>query len=727
MNRLISLAVAAVLVAAVVCCCTTKWLPTPPNIPTPFSLFEDQPTPTPSPFITRVPLPQEAAETERLLEITDIPVRDLHDLAIRLRGVPADTPRTVNPEGAPDYPVGTRRLFNVSNVDTDEQFQIYARLEYKTDHVYMWVEEGVNFDRDALVAAADRFERETYPTNRAFFGSEWNPGVDNDPHLSILHARNLGDTVAGYYSSADEFVRAVREDSNEMEMFYINVENVTIGDEFYHGVLAHEFQHMIHWYNDRNEETWVNEGFSELAMLLNEYSTGGSDWAFAMQPDTQLNSWPEGPGTASANYGAAYLFTTYFLDRFGASATQALVNHQENGFRSVDAVLADLETGMTHVDLFGDWVIANILDNPDLDDGRYGYEQIDPPRPDIIATYRPRDYPVFERGNVHQYAADYIELQGEQPLLLRFRGSTQVGLLDTSAHSGRYMWWSNRGDDSDMTLTRRFDLSGVRSATLKYWVWYDLEEDWDYAYVEVSTDGGKTWKILTTPSGTDYNPNGNSFGWAYTGRSGGETAQWIFEQVSLDNYCGQEVLIRFEVITDDAVNRPGLAIDDVAIPEIGYASDFEADGGGWESGGFVRHANVLPQRWLIQMILFGPITARVQRLQVDEDQAGEWLIPLDAQTDRAIIVISAHAPVTTEPATYEYEITEGEAAPSTATAQYPRITLAIPKDNGYPKRVAQLPFLPLMPFLPLTVASPLTLGSRQYRPQYLEPLGRPPA
>ena len=116
-------------------------------------------------------------------------MRDLHDLAIRLRGLPADTPRTINAAGSPDYALGTRRLFHASNVDTDEQFDVYATLEYKTDHVYMWVEEGERFDLDELEAAADLFEERTYSTNRAFFGSEWSPGVDNDPHLSVLHAQ----------------------------------------------------------------------------------------------------------------------------------------------------------------------------------------------------------------------------------------------------------------------------------------------------------------------------------------------------------------------------------------------------------------------------------------------------------------------------------------------------------------------------------------------------------
>jgi hypothetical protein len=196
----------------------------------------------------------------------------------------------------------------------------------------------------------------------------------------------------------------------------------------------------------------------------------------------------------------------------------------------------------------------------------------------------------------------------------------------------------------------------VSEATLEFWTWYDIEEDWDYAYVQISTDGGQTWDILTTPSGTSTNPNGNSFGWAYTGSSGG-APEWIHEQVDISAYAGQEVLIRFEYITDDAVNRPGFVLDDVAIPEIGYSSDFEADQDGWEPEGFMRHANVLSQRWLVQLILFGPTTT-VQRLELDDDSMGEWTIPLDDSTNRATITITGLAPVTTEIASYRYEISE---------------------------------------------------------------------
>ena len=195
----------------------------------------------------------------------------------------------------PSYKVGDKAQFWISNSDTQEHNQVTAELRYVTDHVAMWVEQGVRMNQRDLEASAKRFEEKTYPTNREFFGSEWTPGVDNDVRLHILHARGLGDTVAGYYSSSDEYSRMVNEYSNEREMFYISADsgNAEPNSEFYDGTLAHEFQHMIHWANDRNEDSWVNEGMSELASYLNEFDPGGAEYAYAEQPDTQLTTWAD--------------------------------------------------------------------------------------------------------------------------------------------------------------------------------------------------------------------------------------------------------------------------------------------------------------------------------------------------------------------------------------------------------------------------------------------------
>ncbi len=628
-----------------------------------------------------VEVPPQALENLEAVQQSDVPPADLHELGIRFRGVDPNTPRVASTTN-PDYPVGTVRRFTVSDADADKTFEIEAELVYKTPHVYVWVEKGVEVDERRLKKAADLFETHTYPTDREFFGSEWTPGVDGDPHISILHARGLGDTVAGYFSSPDEYVKAVRPDSNEMEMFYINIENVTIGDDFYNGVLAHEFQHMIHWYNDRNEETWLNEGCSDLAMDLNNrrypghYDVGGSDYAYMLHPDTQLDSWPEGTaGNAAAHYGASYLFMAYFLDRFGEQATMDLVAQPENGMESVDLTLRDLDmpADYDHRALFADWVVANFVDAPDFGDGRYGYRSVDPSRARIDVSYDEGDFPPDgHTSSVHQYGVDYVEVEGDHPFTFRFQGDTLVKLMDTDAHSGDYLWWSNRADESDTRLSRIVDLRGASEARVDFWSWYYIEEDWDYAYVVVgTTDEGRIpddlsdpaihWQILDDPSlhCTTSNPNDNAYGCGFTGKSNG----WQHLEADLTPFVGQEIVLRFEMITDAAVNQPGFALDDITLTvdgQVRFSDDVESGEGEWIAEGFLRHSNILPEEWIVQAILLdGNRLVEVRPLLMADGTEGEWTIPLgENDVDRVVFTLSALAPVTTEPAHYTFWLEE---------------------------------------------------------------------
>ncbi|MBC8265151.1 MAG: immune inhibitor A [Anaerolineales bacterium] len=628
--------------------------------PTTLPITTSTPTPTPSPVATSTPA-ERFASTEEALAKTTVPERDLIALTARLKKVDQPIPLVVN-DTPPNYAVGDKDIFWVGNIDTTVNYSITATLSYLTPHLYLWVEEGVSFDQEALKRSAERFENHIYPTNRRLFGSEWTPGVDNDPHIHILQAGGLGATVLGYYLDTDEYSKLVNPYSNEREMFYINSDRLQPGTETYESVLAHEFQHMIHWAVDADEDAWVNEAFSELASHLNGYDVGGFDRVFSSNPDTQLTSWPDGPGQASANYGASFLFAAYFLERFGDQSVRRVVSHQANGAAGFEAILT--EHGLTFDDFFADWLMANYLDDAGIADGRYGYRDLTVGPANLDQTHR--DYPAQRSATVHQYGADYIELQGEGDLVLSFTGSTEVKLVPTHPHSGKYFWWSNRGDNSNMTLTRAFDLTGLSRATLKAWLWYDIEENWDYAYIEVSTDGGQTWDILEGQYTTDSNPNGNSFGQAYTGKSqasADEAPDWVEEEMDLTPYVGQEILLRFEYITDGAVNHVGLCVDDIAIPELGYSDDAdtstELSTGGdeqWIAEGWIRTDNTLPQRFLVQLIELGP-NVRVQRVELDDTQSGRLVVEgLGNEVERAVLVVSALAPVTTELASYEYSI-----------------------------------------------------------------------
>lgn len=627
--------------------------PTPDTSPSPTEIM--QPT---EPTATELTVMERAYETLLTLQQEIVPINDPIDLGERLGGI-SDIPETLPDLNAP-YDVGDTQDFWVTNVDSNRNFKVTTTLQYLGDHVYIWIENGVEYDPADLKALGDTFDQEIYPTNQEFFGEEWSPGVDDDPRIYIVYAGGLGYYLAGYYSSADEVHPDAHEFSNAHEMFLINSDNVFLWEEYIYGTLAHEFQHMIHWYTDMNEETWLNEGFSMLAEMINEFDPGNFDQNYVWSPDLQLTDWGAEVGSNGPHYGAALLFTTYFLDRFGEDATKALVANEYNGMESIDLVMNELNITdpqtnqvITAEDIFRDWAVANLLGDPNVGDGRYDYT-IYPDAPKAFPGNRFSTCPdETTDASVYQFGVDYLEFTCTGDYTLSFEGNTTTSILPVEPYSGDYFFWSNMGDHSNMSLEQTFDFTNTNAPIeMTYQTWFDLEEDYDYVFVSASTDG-QDWEILDTTSCTSANPSGNSYGCGLNGQSEG----WQEEQVDLDAYAGQVVTLRFDYVTDAAVNGVGMVIDDIRVDAINYFTDFETDQGGWENAGFVRIQNILPQEFVISIITKGEET-NVSNFILDENNTASLDISIGGDTDTIILVVSGSTPYTRQKAEYHIGIDE---------------------------------------------------------------------
>lgn len=581
-----------------------------------------------------------------------IPPRDRLELAERLRGV-TDIPAP--PDTPPDRQVGDQDEFRVSNSSEGYTRDITATLEVAGEHIYLWVENGANVSTRDLQELADFFDDEVYDQVRNLWGSEAQPGIDGDLRVHGLFAYQLGGSTAAYVSSDDSYPEAAVEGSNEREMFFFNLDALgTSFDVRSTGVIvAHEFQHMIRQNLQFNEETWMNEGLSTFT----EYYLNGTPDFFAYDflyaPQTQLNYWNEDNFLRGANYGAAQMFLIYFYDRYGLDAMQQLsADNAPRGLQSVDDVLRALgEPGVD--EFFADWVVANRTIGTNWDRGYTSIADLGTVAVDQ-ATYT--RYPVSVRGEVPQYAAHYFTLlpmEGVKAMEVSLAMPDSAPLIDADITGT--VAYSNRGDMTDTTLTRAFDLTGVTSATLDYRLWYHLEDLWDYGYVMVSEDEGATWDIIPTPHTTDENPYGTSYGEGYTGTSGGSTATWIDESISLDAYAGENILVRFEMITDDAVNQAGVAIDDVRIDALNYSEDFEGDAEGWDFQGWIRTDNRLPQSAWVQMIETVDGEVQVTRwLATDTEQS--WTFTPNPNAESLVLALTPLSPVTTIPMPYQLQV-----------------------------------------------------------------------
>lgn len=551
-----------------------------------------------------------------------------------------------------DAPLGARDTFWVGHIE--DAFPIWApitaTLVLTTPHAHFWLEEGLEADEEALTRSAQAFEERIYGTVRHLLGLE---GQDLFAHcpLAILNARVRG--ASGYYMSLNDLPRAANPYSNERPMIVINLSALAPGTSAYEATLAHELQHALLDLLDPNEQAWVTEGLSELAEEWSGYTQSSSARAYLARPNISPLNWAVEPASVEAHYGAAYLLLRYLGQRYGEGALSTLAHEPTDGLAGFETTLRRFDPDARFNAFFGDWLVANVLNIPLLEGGRYGYPGLGLAP---MACPRVEDYPFRAEGHLPPYGAACWELPlPDGGLAISFEGQPEARLVPAEVPSGRWMWWSNRGDQGHSALERDIDLRTARAATLSYKIWFEIEEGWDYAYLRASADGGKTWEALRTPAMREATANGYALGPGYTGASNG----WIAEEIALDRFAGQEIRLRFDYITDDAVHGAGLCLDDFRLEATGWEDDVEAGENGWRAEGFLRIENRLPQHYLLQAITLEGGTPHIERLNIEGQTYAKWrLAGAGPRQTSAYLLLAATTPLAGEPARYRVMIKE---------------------------------------------------------------------
>jgi hypothetical protein len=627
------------------------------------------------------------------------------------------------------YNVGDERSFwvsgNVANTPTGNQ-RITATLAAKSPHGYLWVQKEYYLAVDGsapeggFVTQGEAKEalldwEKIYGINREYFGHEPNPNepavnlppglpsdwrdADCDVRVSILNfpidtpGSSLG-YIAGYYSSEHEYPNGDGEHespfSNETEMFFMNSATLDVGDDTYAGVLAHEFFHMIQFSNDYNEATWVNEGMADIAAVVNGFGdiVEGHVTAYEEEPDNHLFHW----GSEVADYGQAFLFFDYLFNHYGDpevkdtdkleayGLAKLLTRTKADGPAGVartiaarsDALksrLAPYYSKASFGKVFKDYLVANYLDKPDAAQGQFGYANRDVK----VATAGTGD----SAGDttVHSYAGDYYEIAGGGTLnrmITRSRVTMIPATQGQPQPKGGFFSWSNRADEMITYLERKADLGKATAPTLRFKYWYQIEEDWDYAYVRVSTDRGNTYRFVNTSAcgGRATDPNGNNRAVLASGGITGDSDGWRTCSLDLTEFAGGPVLVRFEYDTDQAVTEPGFVVDNVKLTDgdktIWRTTKFEKRTRAFRFGGngLLRWLRIKPlakNRPLFQVInLSGAtgVTRRVLTRKKFEPRDGLLLLkrPLTLKGDKTVLIFSGTTPITTTPFGYSYEI-----------------------------------------------------------------------
>jgi len=198
------------------------------------------------------------------------------------------------------------------------------------------------------------------------------PDKDKNGKLFILlidvrdnYDASSSDTyIAGYFDPLDQ----VTGKGNYGEIIYIDTNPADVTDEGTLSVVAHELQHLIHNYYDSDESTWVTEGLSQLAPRL----LGLPVSSFAAYLNDTNRSLMDFDGSL-ADYAKVDLWTYYIYKRFGLDAIRNVVGNKSNSFNGFIGALSSAGYSVTASELMRDWFIANLVNDPDIDDGQYGY------------------------------------------------------------------------------------------------------------------------------------------------------------------------------------------------------------------------------------------------------------------------------------------------------------------------------------------------------------------
>ncbi|HHT9152075.1 MAG TPA: hypothetical protein ACFYEM_00845 [Candidatus Hypogeohydataceae bacterium YC40] len=298
-----------------------------------------------------------------------------------------------------------------------EDIKVKATCRGIGQNLYVFVND-VDWERPVTQADVDKiievFDRSTpgnphkgiYRIATEVFGPP--PDKDGDPKIYILISE-LGEFRGHHFDGFFRYIDQTDEKgSNQLDILYVDAHDPS--SEYHLGVLAHEFQHLIHWRYDPEEAGWVNEALSEVCMILCGYYTDKRHVeSFLKRPDRPLVA----DGHGATSYGACLLWATYIYDRLGSEFLGKWVRDPAQGVEGFESAIKNMAVGAgvkpapTFNTLFADWMVALYLNNPEVEDGIYAYKSLSLPFGPYCENIT--SYPVERESEVNGYGIDYIK------------------------------------------------------------------------------------------------------------------------------------------------------------------------------------------------------------------------------------------------------------------------------------------------------------------------------
>jgi hypothetical protein len=249
--------------------------------------------------------------------------------------------------------------------------------------------------------------------------------VDGDGRIFLLVLNVSSPDIVGYFDPA---VATHDIPEYRRDVLFLDETFLRRNSQLSLGTLAHEFQHLIHWHHDNDEEPWIDEGLSGYAEELVGYPEADPEAVpeFLKRPHTSLTDWNF--LDSARHYGVTYLFSSYLAEVYGPGLIRELVAHPRNGTAGLDAAFAARNLTDRFLDVWQQWMVGNYASK----DERYGYGALGERQAANIDTVR--TLPL-------QDAAGAISGRyGSAAILFRTPGDVFVDFVGDSI--GRYSVWT---------------------------------------------------------------------------------------------------------------------------------------------------------------------------------------------------------------------------------------------------------------------------------------------
>lgn len=425
----------------------------------------------------------------------------------------------------------------------------------------------------------------------------------------------------------------------------------------YEGVFAHEYQHLLEYYQDPEEVNWVNEGLSDYAIDVTGYDfatrpvsqigfdshlqcfmgnlitqTDANPNPRGGGPENSLTLWgDQGDGEILCDYGAAFSMMEYLKSQYGSAFMTALHRNPAEGFAGLQSVLGSRATSQQVVHR---WAAAMALDAA-IDSGAKLRHSVPESLYQINALNAGINWDnpdAYSTPGAPPNGSDYVRLRNgagtylkaDQITSISFQGANTLEpqpvewTVTTTApdHAGDAAFAAPDADNKDAAIVHSITVP-TGSPTLTLDTKYDTEPAFDSFFIQVSTDGGATYHSLANADTTcDLDPGADPKLKNNCPGLNGDSGGWVSESFDLSPYAGQNVLLALRYITDANTRGTGVWVDNIKV-----SGTLVSDGSslaGWQT--FTQIKPIAVNGYTVQLVGHSP----------DKKQAFVGSLPLNS-------------------------------------------------------------------------------------------------